>query len=373
MIVQRIAIGFMVLSTLAATGTSSGQEVSAFRWERSHPDDLGISTTRLEALKDDLARRKTASFLVVRNDRIVYEWYAPGRSATDKHGTASLAKAIVGGMTLAVALNDGRVVLDDRVSKFVPQWGTDPRKSRITVRQLGSHTSGLGDAESDGFPHDRLTGWMGDFWKRLDPLNDPFTIARDQVPVLFEPGTRLQYSNPGIGMLSYVVAAAMKGTPESNGRTLLRDRIMRPIGVADAEWSIGYGQTFSVDGLPLIAAWGGASITPRALARVGRLVLRRGDWDGRRILSEAAVRQVTGDAGLPGHCGMGWWTNGDGRYPEIPRDAVWGAGAGDQILFVVPSLQLIMVRNGQELTPAPKTGDVLEKYHDPRRRSCWSR
>ena len=143
------------------------------------------------------------SFLVIRNDRIVYEWYVKGRSATDKHGTASLAKAIVGGMTLAVALHDGRVRLDeDLVSRLVPEWGTDPRKSLVTVRQLGSHTSGLGDAESNGLPHDRLPGWMGDFWKRLDPPNDPFTIARDKVPVLFEPGMRLQYSNPGIGMLS---------------------------------------------------------------------------------------------------------------------------------------------------------------------------
>jgi len=325
-----------------------------------------MSSAKLDALRDNLAGRKTVSFLVVRNDRIVYEWYTKGRAASDKHGTASLAKAVVGGMVLAVALNDGCVRLDDPVSKFATHWGNDPRKSRINVRQLGSHTSGLSDAESDGLPHDQLSGWMGDFWKRLDPPHDPFTIARDKVPVLFEPGTRLQYSNPGIAMLTYVVTAAMKGTPQNDSRALLRERIMRPIGVPEAEWSVGYDKTFPVDGLSLVAAWGGGSFTPRALARVGRLVLRGGDWDGRRVLSEDAVRQVTGDAGLPGHCGMGWWTNADGRYPDIPRDAVWGAGAGDQILFVVPSLRLIMVRNGQELAPAPKTGDVLTRFHDPR-------
>ena len=269
-------------------------------------------------------------------------------------------------MALGVALNDDRVRLDDPVSKFVPEWGIDPRKSKITLRQLGSHTSGMSDAEADDLPHDRLSGWKGDFWKRLDPPRDPFTIAHDMTPVIFEPGTRIQYSNPGIAMLTYAVTAAMKGAPENDSRALLRERIMRPIGVADAEWSVGYGKTFSVNGLPLVAAWGGGSFTPRALARIGRLVLRKGDWDGRRILSEDAVRQVTGDAGLPGHCGMGWWTNADGRYPDIPRDAVWGAGAGDQILFVVPSLRLIMVRNGRELAPAPKTGDVLARFHDPR-------
>jgi CubicO group peptidase (beta-lactamase class C family) len=366
--IRGIAICLVILLSFAAARTVRAQVTARFQWLTSAPEDQGMSSTKLDALRDELAGRKTVSFLVIRNDRVVYEWYANGSSATDKQGTASLAKAVVGGLTLAVALNDGLVRLDDPVSKFVPQWSADPRKSQITVRQLGSHTSGLGDAESNRLPHEQLQGWRGDFWKRLDPPNDPFTISRDKVPVLFEPGTQLQYSNPGMAMLTYVVSAAMNRGRQSDARLILRDRIMRPIGAPDAEWSVGYGKMFSVDGLPLVPAWGGGSFTPRALARVGRLVLRRGDWDGKRILSEEAVREITGDAGLPGHCGMGWWTNAGGRYPDIPRDAVWGAGAGDQILFVVPSLSLIMVRNGRELTPAPETGDVLERFHDPRAR-----
>jgi hypothetical protein len=74
-------------------------------------------------------------------------------------------------------------------------------------------------------------------------------------------------------------------------------------------------------------------------------------------------------AGLIGDCGMGWWTNAAGRYPNVPRDAVWGAGAGDQVLLVVPSLNLIMVRNGETLVPPPKSADptdVLALYHDGR-------
>jgi CubicO group peptidase (beta-lactamase class C family) len=364
--VRNVAAVLLILPPFAFPSAAGAQEVSGFRWQEADPEDRGMSSAKLDALRDDLAARKTLSFLVVRDDRIVYEWYAAGRSVADRHGTASLAKAVVGGLALAVALDDGRVRLDDPVARFVPRWADDARKSRITVRQLGSHTSGLGDAESDELPHDRLSGWKGDFWKRLDPPRDPFTIARDEVPVLFEPGARLQYSNPGIAMLTYAVTAAMRGAPEEDTRALLRERILRPIGVRDAEWSVGYDRTFAVDGLRLVAAWGGGSFTPRALARVGRLILRGGDWDGRRVLSEGAVRQVTGDAGLPGHCGMGWWTNAAGRYPGIPRDAVWGAGAGDQVLLVVPSLRLIMVRNGRELAPAPESGDVLTRFHDPR-------
>jgi hypothetical protein len=168
-------------------------------------------------------------------------------------------------------------------------------------------------------------------------------------------------------MLGYAVTAALKGGPQKDIRGLLRDRVMRPIGVADDEWSVGYGKTFQVDGLPLVAGWGGASYTARALARVGRLLLREGDWDGKRVLGKEAVRQITGDAGLTGHCGMGFWTSASGRYPKLPRDTYYGAGAGDQLLIAVPSLNLIVVRNGETLAAEPKDAkDVFEAFHDPR-------
>src|SRR5690606_21899982 len=143
---------------------------------------------------------------------------------------------------------------------------------------------------------------------------------------------------------------------------VLRERVMRPIGIGDDEWSIGYGREFDVDGLSLVAGWGGGNFTPRAAARVGRLVLRGGDWDGERLLSEEAIRLVTGDAGTPGPGGIGWWTNADLRYPDIPRDAVWGAGAGHQILLVIPSLKLVMVRNGAALDAEDRERDAVAHY-----------
>jgi Domain of unknown function (DUF4185) len=137
--------------------------------------------------------------------------------------------------------------------------------------------------------------------------------------------------------------------------------------VPDAEWSVGYGKTFTVDGLPFVAGWGGGSYSPRAMARLGRLLLQGGDWDGKTILSKEAVRQITGDAGLPGHCGMGFWTNADCRYPKLPKDTYYGAGAGDQLLIVIPSLNLVVVRNGEALAPEPKGAkDVFEAFHDAR-------
>lgn len=347
-----------LLAVLCGCVISAALPAAEFEWRTATLESQGMSSPKLRALQEELAARRTRAFLVIRNDKIVHEWYADGVTAEKRQGTASLAKAIVGGLSLAVAINDGLISIDDPAWEYVPQWKDDPQRSKITVRHLGSHTSGIDDShnreeQARGVDQGSYTGWSGEFWRwrggQQRPPNDAFSISRDAAPMLFEPGADFQYSNPGLAMLGYCVTSSLKGTPHADIRTLLRERIMRPIGAKDEEWSCGYGLTENVGGLPMVANWGGGSYTPRAAARIGRLVLRRGDWDGERLLSEKALEDMTSDAGLPGHCGMGWWTNSDGRYAKVPRDAVWGAGAGDQVLLVVPSLNLIMVRNGGSL------------------------
>jgi CubicO group peptidase (beta-lactamase class C family) len=339
---------------------------SAWDWTTATPESQRLSGSRLESFWTDLRVRRTTALLVFRNDRIIFERYAEDYSRTRPHYTASMAKALVGGVSLAVALSDARISLDDAACKYVPQWREDPAKSKISIRQLGSHTSGLADAEADNLPHSQLTGWQGDFWKRLPPPNDPFTIARDKTPLLFAPGSGFQYSNPGMAMIAYSLTAALKDAPQHDLRTLLRDRVMRPIGVPDNEWSAGYAQTFNVDGLPLVPTWGGGGYSPGAVARLGRLMLRRGNWEGRRLVAPSAIAQVTADAGTPHNGAMGWWSNNDGTVAKLPRDAFWGAGAGHQVLLVVPSLNLIAVRNGEVLNPAKDYDSALRgHFFDP--------
>ena len=333
---------------VAVTGTVYSAPAS-FDWRSAAPEDQALSTAKLDEFRDHLAGRATKAFLLVRNDRIVYEWYAAGHSATKKHYTASMAKALVGGMAVAVAITDGKLTLDDSAAKFIPAWRGDPLKAKITLRHLGSHTSGLDDAEANKLPHEQLTGWQGDFWKQLPPPRDSFTLSRDVTPVVFPPGERILYSNPGIAMLAFATTAALQDAPEKDLRTLLRDRIMRPIGVSDDDWSVGYGKTVNVEGLPLVGSWGGGGYTARATARVARLMLREGDWDGRRLITREAVRAVTSDAGLPGSGAIGWWSNNEGAVSGMPRDAYWGSGAQHQIVLVIPSLKLIAVRNGGAL------------------------
>ncbi len=347
-------------------GAEESRTSQAWEWALASPESQGMNSPALEAAWGVLKERHTDALLVIRHDRLVFERYASGQSRTKPHGTASLAKALVGGVGLMVAMHEDHIKPDDLALRYVPQWRDDPSRREITVRHLATHTSGIEDAEADGLAHDRLTGWKGDFWKRLPPPRDPFTLARDVAPVLERPGTRDRYSNPGMGMLGYCVTASLRGTDDADLRSFLRHRIMRPLGVPDAEWSAGYGSVTTVDGLPLVATWGGGAYSPNAAARVGRLMLRKGDWQGNRLVSPSVVNAVTHQSGMPGHSGLGWWVNrtlgGKKLWNSAPDDAFWGAGAGHQFLLVVPSLDLIIVRNGQQLDARLSFEDGLDRY-----------
>jgi hypothetical protein len=141
---------------------------------------------------------------------------------------------------------------------------------------------------------------------------------------------------------------------------------MEPLAVPEQEWSVGYGATTTVDGLPLVADWGGGSFSPNALARVGRLLLQRGRWQEAQVLSPAAVQAALAPSGLPGHSGLGWWVNrgwdGSLLWKSASADAFAGAGAGQQFLMVVPSLGLIIVRNGAALDAALGFEEGLDRY-----------
>ena len=68
---------WVVAVSLVAVGAARANQPAPFEWQTATPESQGMSAARLDALRDELAKRKTTAFLVVRNDRIVYEWYAP--------------------------------------------------------------------------------------------------------------------------------------------------------------------------------------------------------------------------------------------------------------------------------------------------------
>ena len=102
-----------------------------------------------------------------------------------------------------------------------------------------------------------------------------------------------------------------------------------------------------------------------------------GRWNGRELVRRDAVKQALTYAGMPKPArsadrsapgsGLAWYVNSDGVWPDVPRDAFAGAGAGHQVIVVIPSLDLIVVRNGDAL------GDPKPGFWGRSTRSCCAR
>ena len=262
------------LGLLFATALACAQTMP---WPTIPAAGAGLDVTGLEAWRANLAAHRTTGLIVIRRGRIALEWYAPEWNADRPHGTASMAKALVGGMSLAVAMSDGRISPDDLASKYIPGWSADPLKSKITIRQLRPILR--------AFPmRSRTTS-------RTISLPAGRAISgSDARPVLHRGAAgagavrarhrETRTAIPGMAALSYAITASLKG---GDIRTLLKERVLDPLGVPERHWSIGYGRAYEVDGLKLYANWGGASFTARAAARVGQLMMLQGQVERARV------------------------------------------------------------------------------------------
>jgi CubicO group peptidase (beta-lactamase class C family) len=149
---------------------------------------------------------------------------------------------------------------------------------------------------------------------------------------------------------------------------------MEPLEIPASAWSISYGKSFESDSMELFAIWSGARFTTRATARIGQLLLQKGRWGGVELVAPEWVQTATSYAGTPlpdrsqgsSHPAPGicWWSNSLGAWPALPRDAFAGAGAGGQVLLVVPSLDLVVVRYGNSLGDEPHGADFWQSLDE---------
>ncbi len=166
------------------------------------------------------------------------------------------------------------------------------------------------------------------------------------------------YSNTGMTALAYALSASLKGTPQSDIYTLLKERIMEPLGIPNSDWKISYKGMVKMNGFQLYEIVGGAAYTARAAARVEQLLIQKGNWKGRQLIDSELIEKMISYDKAPmaddfkhhPRASLGWWTNRDGVWPELPRDAFVGAGRGHQILLVIPSLDLVAVKFGKSLS-----------------------
>jgi len=336
-------------------------------WDTSLPAQQGFDPGQLERFGAELAKDRTDELLIIRHNFIVYERYSENYSPNKRHYLASAAKPIVGGMILAALLDEGKIRLDDHAAKFIHQWKNDPLKSKITAQQLASHSSGMIDIP---FDISQNVAWKKEYVKNHGIR---FDMALNRVPIVREPGSFYSYSGVGYYALAYIFSSVLKDSNRSDVRNFYRTKIMQPLGVPDSAWTISYRESYSLDGLTLYACGSGANFTARALGRIGQLLLNKGRWGNKQILSPSVVRELLSRPcfeGKPLQCkgvlprGIGWKLNVDGFFPSLPHDACLINGAGHQVILLIPSLDIILVRLGHLLDEKGKKENAQQALKD---------
>ena len=251
------------------------------------------------------------ALLVYRDGQLLFEDYFNGYQREEPHRLASGTKSFVGVLAV-MAAEDGLLKLDESAADTLAEWRGDERQARITIRQLLTLTSGLAGGETSDMPG--------------------YQEAVRTAVAKFPPGEKFQYGPVPFQCFGELLRRKL----EPRGETVegyLQRRLLHPLGLTANSWRK------DAAGQPHLPS--GAALTAREWAKFGQLVLNRGAWDGRQLISEKLLAECF--HGTPAHptYGLTFWLN---AADERPRDLVMAAGAGKQKLYLVSSLKLLIVQ-----------------------------
>ena len=301
--------------------------------------------------------RNTQGVVVVRRGLIVADWYAPGASADSWATSWSVAKSFASAL-VGMAIDEGLIEsVDVPMSRYIPGWaGTD--KEKILLRHVLQMAPGL-EWNEDYNPNALETS---DVIQLVLKGGQELEVAASK-PVVAPPGTVFKYSS-GSSML---LSAVIQGATGMSALGYARKKLFAPLGIERADWwqsMEGHTLTFCC-----------VDMTSRDFARFGLLYARGGKWKDQTLVSPEWVESSS--APSPANAGYGyqWWLLGVQTQtgpggPAVPSTLPAGTfaaiGVDDQIIYVVPALDLVVVRNGSYVKdPGPAVADPQLVVHLP--------
>jgi CubicO group peptidase (beta-lactamase class C family) len=308
-------------------------------WRVAEASTVGMNQRRLDDLIARIRSRQIPDLhglVVVRHGYKVLEEYANGSSASQLHEMQSVTKSVTSLLT-GIAIDQGKINgVDSKLMSYFPEYtdirNMDARKQSVTIESILTMRSGLNFYEDPypGSPLAQLNSSTGD-WLHLI-LDQPMNAA---------PGQLWQYNSGGVISLGGVIYNST-GLPADQ---FAKQYLFQPIGINSASWFKG-----NPNGLPHMG--GGLAIRAEDLARIGYLVLRKGKWNDRQVVSSKWIDESTShivrrprsfDSHVPDY-GYLWWifpldnvsSNG------WDTDVITAIGAYGQWLFIVPRYDLVV-------------------------------
>ncbi len=313
-----------------------------------------IDAEALRQAEDYAGRNNSTALLVWRRGKLESARYFGDANRTATFPSRSLAKPL-NSVAVGRAIALGRIKsLDQPVADFITEWRDDPRRSKILLRHLLDMRSGL-------LPQAAATR-ADDILNRayLHPRHEQVLIH--EYPSVDEPGTRFEYNNATAELVALVIERA-------TGRRyaeFVSTEILKPIGALGGEVWINRPGGLAHSGCCMM-------LPAETWLRLGVLLLQDGRWDGRRLLSSAYVHEMKQGTPQNPYYGLGVYPSG--RYierrgfanperdtparrvlhsePYEAGDLFLFDGNADQVVYVIPSAQLVILRVGG---PPPRAG-----------------
>lgn len=312
-------------------------------WESKTAASIGWDETQLQAAFDYAATKSTYGLIVLHHGKIVKEQYWNGWTKDNRYPLNSAGKSVVA--TLAgIAQQDGILNINNKTSQYLGNgWTSMPlaKENLITVKHQLTMTTGL----DDNVPDDNCTTPSCLIYKA-------------------DAGTRWAYYNASYRLMQDILAVASGKTFPQYCKEKLSDKI----------------------GMNTNAFWLSYIFycTTRDASRFGSLILRKGEWNGTQIITDqpyfTAMTNTSQNLNLS--YGYLWWLNGKASSmapssqvvfpislaPNAPADMFMALGKDDKKIYVVPSLDVVVVRLGDAaggtslLGPSSFDNDLWGKF-----------
>lgn len=277
-----------------------------------------------------LRRTGTRAFLILHDDRLVYERYFDGADRQSRHTSFSVAKSFLSTL-VGIAIDEGLIGgVTDPVTEYVPELvDRDRRFESITLRDLLAMSSGLRYQEQD------LPVPWGDDINTYYGV-DLRALALEDTEILGSPGEEWLYNNYNPMLLGMVIERAT-GMSVSE---YMSTRLWIPLGAEyDATWSL------DSDASGFEKMESGFNATAIDYARFGRLFLHEGESNGTRVVSRDWVREATAadvTTDPAGHYQYFWWID------TQRLDRYYALGNFGQYVYVAPDADAVIVRLGRD-------------------------
>jgi CubicO group peptidase (beta-lactamase class C family) len=331
---RNIVYGLIIISlVIASSCTVKPAQVAqtpywpADDWRTSTPEEQGLDSALILQMLQEIRSKdlNIHSILIIRHGYLVSEVYFPPYQQNIKHPIFSITKSVTSAMA-GKAIHDGYINdVHQKVLVFFPDIAedtTDPRRAEITLEHLLTMSAGYN------------TGTMPNLYGK-DASFDTVRHILTYNSVLVSPGTTFFYDSG----LPHLLSAVLQNSSGMTLQEYTEQELFHPMGITDLTWgSDPRGITTGATDLRLL---------PRDMAKFGYLFLHQGEWNEQQLLPKEWVEISTTkhietkglmNAAEDDGYGYLWWIDSFGGYSAH--------GYGGQYIFVLPSLDMVIVFTG---------------------------